>query len=370
MGFIPNIQKSAGSKTARREFLKTTLLGIGAGAVLLGTDRISKAMTLPNQNTGIAGQKLLPPDMVTAPKLILKDAVEPNLFYNKNTRLYEMAYRYTEKGKPPIGYEQIGYASSKDGETWVKQKTPALKTADGVVTPYVFEKDGTNYMLVKNNKDRAVYLYQSDDKKSWKPAGNEPVILPSSDEKAFDYDIWTPAVVFDRNKAYFYYEAKGVGTGTQPRIGVATADWKNGRFTNVKKSTTPLLSEGETYFGAFGVGNPHSALYVPERNAYMLFLGGVKSSQSLGPNYWTIGVMHADLGSDLTAHDSWKNSAYYLVDDANRHSAGPSVLVKPDGKMAIAYTHDPHIKNNDYWEIMSLNVDKTPVQFYDLISGK
>ncbi len=250
--------------------------------------------------------------------------IETSGLYDSKSNACEMWYR-----AGPPGREAIGYARSADSKcrVWEKLPHPVLTDPGGVLMPYVFQKDGAYYMLAKRNVDHGLWLYKSTDKFNWTLAGPSPLLLPSNDSSAWDYEIHNPAIYFQGNEGTLFYEGAN-GTHWALQIGAIPVRWTgSGLALSGPRPAQPVLPAEEALWRWGSVGNPE-IVGIPERHAVMLIAGGEPPGSS-GQNggSWAMGCAVADASSNLSDHASWTDCPNFVLLSRGLHVADPSLIV-------------------------------------------
>lgn len=274
-----------------------------------------------------------------------RSIIETSGRYDSRENICEMWYR-----AGPAGREAIGYARSDDSNCrrWQKLSRPVLTDPQGVLMPYVFEKDGLYWMLAKRNMDRGFWLYRSSNKFDWTLAQTEPILLPSSDPAAWDYEIHNPAILFQGETGYLFYEGAN-GTHWAFQVGAIPVRWtradgkpgtagpvSGGPHPSANASAVlvldgprpakPILPANEAFWRAGAVGNPE-IIPIPERHAVMLIAGGFPPYAGGNTSLWAIGCASANESGNLSDPSAWSDCPRFLLVATQFHVADPSLIV-------------------------------------------
>jgi predicted GH43/DUF377 family glycosyl hydrolase len=160
---------------------------------------------------------------------------------------------------------RIGYASSANGITWVKNSAAVLDLGDffkfdedGVSAPTVVKVGGTFYMWYMGlyGKETALGFATSNDGLTWTRMNNNAPVLTATALGTFDgKSVWEPSVTLFNGVYLMYYAGFD---GNQYKVGVATSvDGKNWIRRN---AGMPVLSPMNGKFDWRGVASPTSLL--------------------------------------------------------------------------------------------------------------
>ncbi len=147
----------------------------------------------------------------------------PNVIYDDDDKLYKMWFSGGEFFEP----DQIGYAYSRDGKNWTKySKNPIFYPSKNwweskKIGSFQVVKINETFYSFYNAFDKdmisRIGMAKSKNGIDWIRNPNNPIINQSIKNSWDDRQIYKPWVIYENNKWFMYYNARG----SRERIGLA-----------------------------------------------------------------------------------------------------------------------------------------------------
>lgn len=225
--------------------------------------------------------------------------------------------------------------------------------------PFVFYSGSTYYMILQRTNDASpysYYMYTSSDGVAWTITnGGNKVLTAGSGIYTF---TWGASIVLVDGYMYLFTECATAAEAGDYGIGYSFAT-----LASLAAGTCNFNTNATVDHIIEDAGCP-SAVYVPDKNAFMLFHGYVNYDDI---TYWELRVSSSTL-TDAGAYytpDGWVTSNNWNLALDSMNALNPSFLALPASKtydLLLGYLYNNASNYQDYFD-MTLN------EFYNIISA-
>src|SRR5574343_91018 len=236
--------------------------------------------------------------------------------------------------------------------------TPVATDLDSISYPYVFKSGYTYYCAATNRRDNSkIYLWQSTNKLNWTYANGGNPILTNTGH--YYYTNFNPGICIVDTTWYYFNE-------TCPAAGFDSSGiiFSYGSLNNLS-----AIESNTTNHYIIERGSSPDPVYVPDRNAILLFVG-VQANQS-GPvddlSYELSNEVcyYASLDDDLSLASSWHLAPYFILSYPGMTIHDFSFTVLPESKaynLVMPFFYG-QVTDHQVYSSLTLN------DFYDAITG-